>query len=146
LLRLTCMSWQMYAAISALAAGATAVFAKAGLSDVPPHLGNAVRTAMVLVLATAIVLATGEYRHFHEMSRRGWLFLALSGLATAISWVAYFKALSIGDATPVTAIDKASLAITLLLSALFLREAFGWRTGVGVGLIVGGALLVSTDR
>jgi transporter family protein len=140
------VTWQAYAAISALAAGATAVFAKAGLSDVPPHLGNAVRTAMVLVLATAIVLATGEHRHFPEMSRRGWGFLALSGLATAVSWVAYFKALSMGNATPVTAIDKASLVVTLLLSALFLREAFGWRTGLGVGLIVGGALLVSTEK
>jgi transporter family protein len=140
------MTWQVYAVISALAAGATAVFAKAGLSDVPPHLGNAVRTAIVLVLATAIVLATGEHRHLAEMSRRGWGFLALSGLATAVSWVAYFKALSMGNATPVTAIDKASLVVTLLLSALFLREAFGWKTGLGVGLIVGGALLVSTEK
>lgn len=137
------MSWQVLAVISAVAAGATSVFAKAGLADVPSNLGNAVRTAMVLVLSLAILWWSGEHKTA-TLSGRAWLFLALSGLATCISWLAYFKALSLGDATPVTAIDKTSLAVTLLLAVLFLGEPMSWRSGLGVALIVAGSIVAST--
>ena len=138
------MSWQMYAVVSAIAAGATAVLAKAGLSGVPSNLATAVRTAMVLVLATGIVFASGEHRGAVEkLTSRAWLFLGLSAVATAISWLAYFKALSMGPATPVTAIDKASLVVTWVLSIAFLGEAMGWRSGLGVALVVAGAFLMS---
>ena len=80
------------------------------------------------------------------MNARAWLFLALSGLATAVSWVAYFKALSIGDATRVTAIDKASLVVTMMLAILFLGERLDWKAGVGVALIVAGSILASSGR
>ena len=137
------MSWQIYAVISALAAGATAVLAKVGLEGVPSNLANAIRTAMVLVLSIGIAVATGEHKKAGTLDGRTWLFLALSGVATCVSWVAYFKALSMGPATPVTAIDKASLVVTWLLSVAFLGEALGWRSGIGVGLVCVGAFLMS---
>ena len=131
--------------ISAVAAGVTAVFAKAGLEDVPSHLGNAVRTTIVLLLSLGILIMTGEHRKTSEIGTRAWIFLALSGVATAVSWVAYFKALSMGSATPVTAIDKASLLVTMVLSILILGDQFSWKTALGAALIVAGALLASTD-
>jgi bacterial/archaeal transporter family protein len=137
------MSWQWWAVISAIAAGATSVFAKAGLDDVPSHLGNAVRTAIVLVLSVGILVASGEHASLSKVSSKAWLMLALSAIATAVSWVAYFKALSLGSATPVTAIDKVSLAVTMVLAVMFFGEAISLKTSLGVVLIVGGALLAS---
>jgi bacterial/archaeal transporter family protein len=128
------MSWQLYAVVSAIAAGATAVLAKVGLEGVPSNLATAVRTAMVLVLAIGIVFASGEHRDAAaKLTGRAWLFLALSAVATAVSWLAYFKALAAGPATPVTAIDKGSLVVTWLLAVAFLGEA----------LVVAGAFLMS---
>lgn len=141
------MSWQILAMISALAAGATSVLAKVGLEDVPSNLANAVRTAIVLVLSVGMVFFTGEHKAAaSKLDGHAWLFLTLSGIATAISWVAYFKALEVGSATPVTAIDKASLVVTWLLSVAFLGEAMGWRAGVGVAMVCGGAFLVSSQK
>ncbi len=137
------MTWHFYAVLSALAAGATAVFAKAGLEDVPSNLANTARTLIVLGLAAGITFVTGEHRELGTISRRAWVMLTLSGCMTALSWMAYFKALSMGPATPVTAIDKASLGVTLVLAMLFLGEAFNWKVGVGVAMIVAGALLAS---
>jgi transporter family protein len=138
------MSWQFYALVSAIAAGATAVLAKAGLAGVPSNLATAVRTAMVLVLAIGVAVASGEHRGAVEkLTGRAWLFLGLSAVATAISWLAYFKALAAGPATPVSAIDKSSLVVTWLLSVAFLGEAMGWRAGLGVALVVAGAFLIS---
>ena len=139
------MGWQAFAVISALAAGATAVLAKAGLEAVPSHLGNTVRTVVILGLGLPVLWWSGEYSKTATLSGKAWLLLALSGLTTAVSWVAYFKALSLGAATSVTAIDKASLVVTLVLSALFLSERLTWKTGIGALLIVGGAILVSAN-
>lgn len=140
------MAWISFAVISAIAAGATAIFAKLGLEEVPSHLGNAVRTGFVLVLSLIVMWWSGEHTKAASLTGRGAFFLLLSGVATAVSWVAYFKALSLGSATSVTAIDKASLAVTALLAAFFLGESLKWRVSVGVGLIIAGALLISTDR
>jgi transporter family protein len=137
------MGWQLLAVVSALAAGVTSVFAKAGLEEVPSHLGNAVRTAIVLLLSLAILFWSGEHQKTQTLNGRAWLFLALSGVATAVSWIAYFKALSIGSATPVTAIDKSSLVVTMLLALLFLGERFTWTNGLGVALIVAGSIIAS---
>ena len=139
------MGWQLLAVISAVAAGLTAVFAKAGLEGVPSHLGNAVRTAIVLSLSIAIMFWSGEHQKTGTLTARSWLFLALSGLATAVSWVAYFRALSMSSATPVTAIDKASLAVTMVLAIVFLGERLSWKTGIGVLLIVVGSILASME-
>jgi bacterial/archaeal transporter family protein len=139
------MGWQIFAIISAVAAGATSVFAKAGLDVVPAHLGNAVRTAVILGLCLAVLWWSGEYSKTSTLTRKAWLLLALSGLTTAVSWVAFFKALSLGAATSVTAIDKASLVVTLVLSLLFLSERLTWKIGFGALLIVSGAILVSAS-
>ena len=140
------MGWLLLAVISAIAAGITSVFAKAGLEDVPSHLGNAVRTGIVLALSIGVLVWSGEHQKTETLTGRAWLFLGLSGLATAVSWVAYFKALSIGAATRVTAIDKASLAVTMVLALLFLGERFNWKTGIGVALIVAGSILASAEK
>jgi transporter family protein len=140
------MSWQILAVISALAAGATSVLAKVGLEDVPSNLANAVRTAIVLALSIGVVFVTGQHKDTGKLDAHAWLYLTLSGIATAVSWIAYFKALELGSATPVTAIDKASLVVTWLLSVAFLGEAMGWRAGLGVGLVCIGAFLMSSQK
>jgi transporter family protein len=139
------MRWQILAVVSAVAAGVTAVFAKAGLEHVPSHLGNAVRTAIVLGLSLAVLWWSGEHQKSSTLNGRAWLLLGLSGIATAVSWIAYFKALSVGSATPVTAIDKSSLAVTMALAMVFLGERMGWKAIVGVVLIVAGSILASTE-
>ena len=105
--------------------------------------GTPSRTAIVLALSLTVLWWSGEHQKAGTLNGRAWLFLALSGLATAVSWVAYFKALSIGSATPVTAIDKASLVVTMILAILFLGERLSWRGGIGVMLIVAGSILAS---
>jgi transporter family protein len=137
------MNWQLWAVVSAVAAGITAIFAKMGLEHVPSNLANAIRTAIVLVLSLVILVASGEHHRASGLTSRAWLFLALSGTATAVSWIAYFKALSMGSATAVTAIDKTSLAVTMVLSALLLHERITWRSLLGVTLVVAGAMLAS---
>ena len=139
------MSWIVYAVISALAAGVTAVFAKAGLADVPSQLANAVRTFLVLLMAIAMAVALGEHKAWSTLNGRAGLFLVCSALATAVSWMAYFKALSLGPATPVNAIDKTSLAVTLVLAVTFLGETFSWRRVLGVTLVIVGAFLSSRN-
>ena len=147
LVQVSDMSWQILAVISALAAGATSVLAKVGLEDVPSNLANAVRTAIVLVLSIGVVLFTGEHKAAaSKLDGHAWLYLTLSGVATSVSWIAYFKALELGSATPVTAIDKASLVVTWLLSVAFLGEAIGWRAGLGVGMVCVGAFLMAGQK
>jgi transporter family protein len=140
------MSWQMWAAISAVAAGVTSVFAKAGLEDVPANLGNAVRTAIILAISLGVLLVSKESTAVTTLSGRTWALLAMSGLATAVSWVAFFHALAAGPATPVTAIDRASLVVTMLLAFAFLGEPIGVRRAMGALLVVAGAVLASTGR
>ena len=142
------MSWQILAVISALAAGATSVLAKVGLEDVPSNLANAGPTAIVLMLSIGVVLFTFGQQPVSSMKLDGhaWLFLTLSGVATAVSWIAYFKALELDSPTPVTAIDKASLVVTWLLSVAFLGEALGWRAGLGVGMVCVGAFLIPGEK
>ena len=135
--------WQLFAMLSAVAAGVTAVFAKAGLQDVPSNLGNAVRTGIVLLFSLLVLFVSGEHQKAGAVPTRAWIFLALSATATAVSWIAYFKALSLGPTTPVSAIDKASLVVTLVLSAMFLHERISLRVAVGVLLIIAGTLLAS---
>ena len=135
------MPWLVYALLSALFAAATAILAKIGIEGVPSNLATAVRTAVVLVFAWAIVFATGDHRALAGMSRRSYLFLGLSGIATGCSWLAYFRALQIGPANRVAPVDKLSLPLTILLAWLVLREEVTWRVATGVGLMVAGALL-----
>lgn len=135
------MTWWMYAFASALAASATAILAKVGIKGVPSNLATAVRTAVVLVFAWAIVFATRDHEALRTLKARSLVFLVLSGLGTGISWLAYFKALQMAPASRVAPIDKLSLAFTLVLAALVLGESISWRVALGAALMVSGALL-----
>jgi transporter family protein len=134
-------AWLVYALISAGAAAATAIFAKIGVAGVPSNLATALRTLVVVAFAWAIVLASGEQRELAKINGRSLVFLALSGVATGVSWLAYFRALQLGQASRVAPIDKLSLPITVALAALVLGETPTWKLGLGVALMVLGALL-----
>jgi len=135
------MAWLPYALISALAAAVTAILAKVGIQDVPSNLATAIRTAVILVFAWAIAIGGGQHHALSRVSGRSLLFLVLSGVATGVSWLAYFRALQLGPASRVAPIDKLSLALTLVLAVVFLREAITWKVVAGVVLMVAGALL-----
>ena len=135
------MIWQVYALLSAIAAGATAVLAKMGVEGVPSNLATAIRTVVILILVSAIVAVRGEQRLLVAVSPRAWLFLVLSGCATGLSWLAYFRALQIGPASRVAPVDKLSLAATLILAAIVLGERITLRVAGGVALMIVGALL-----
>jgi transporter family protein len=135
------MTWLPYALLSAAAAAATAILAKVGIQGVPSNLATAIRTVVILIFAWAIVLGQGQHHALGKISGRSLVFLILSGVATGISWLAYFRALQLGPASRVAPVDKLSLALTLVLAALFLRETIAWKVAVGVALMVAGALL-----
>lgn len=134
-------TWLLYALLSALAAGATAILAKVGVQGVSSNLATAVRTAVVLVFAWGIVLARGEAAGLRELKGRTLVFLLLSGVATGLSWLAYFKALQLAPASRVAPIDKLSLPLTVLLAWFALGEPISLRLGIGIGLMVIGAVV-----
>jgi len=135
------MTWWTYALLSAVFAAATAILAKVGVEGVPSTLATALRTVVILAFAWGIAFARGEHHVLPSLSRKTLLFLALSGVATGLSWLAYFRALQLGPASRVAPIDKLSLALTVLLAVLFLKEPLSWRLGLGVSLMVVGSLL-----
>jgi len=135
------MSWLGYALISAVAAAATAILAKLGVEGVPSTLATAIRTIVVTLVAWGLVLGLGQQQAIPTLSRRSLVFLALSGVATGVSWLAYFRALQMAPASWVAPIDKLSLPFTILLAALWLREPMTWQVAAGVSLMVIGALL-----
>lgn len=135
------MNWIGYALMGALAAGATAILAKLGLEGIPSNLSMAIRTSVVLILAWCLVFARQEAASLPLLSTRNWIFLVLSGVATGVSWLAYFKALSLAPAVRVAPLDKLSLVFTLLLAWLILGEALSWKALLGAGLMIAGALL-----
>ena len=135
------MSWLFYALISAAAAAATAILAKIGVAGVPSTLATALRTVVVVVFAWGIAVSLGEHRALAGISRRSLLFLGLSGLATGVSWLAYFRALQMAPAAWVAPIDKLSLPLTVFLAVVLLREPVTWPVAAGVTLMTAGALL-----
>ena len=135
------MAWLVYALISAGAAAATAILAKIGVEGLPSPLATAIRTVVVLVFAWGMVAALGEFRGLWMVPRRSWLFLGLSGMATGVSWLAYFRALQLGPASRVAPIDKLSLPLTILLAAVVLDEPVTLKVVSGVALMAAGALL-----
>src|SRR3954468_10690742 len=139
--RSTQMGWLFYAFVSAGAAGLTAILAKVGVAGVPSNLATAVRTLVVMAFAWTIVFATGEQRAVATVSRRSLWFLLLSGVATGISWLAYFRALQLAPASRVAPIDKLSLPLTIVLAAAVLGETVSLRVGIGVALMTLGAIL-----
>ncbi|MEO8256078.1 MAG: EamA family transporter [Acidobacteriota bacterium] len=135
------MTWMLYAFLSAVAAAATAILAKVGVEGVPSTLATAIRTLVVVACAWLMVLATHEHREMARISRRSLIFLVLSGIATGVSWLAYFRALQLGPVSRVAPIDKLSLPLTVVLAATCLGEPIGWKVVVGVALMTTGALL-----
>ncbi len=137
------MNWLTWSLLSALFAGLTAVLAKIGVERVDSNLATAVRTTVVLVFAWAIAAATGVAGGVGALPRRTWLFLVLSGVATGLSWLCYFRALQLGPASRVAPIDKLSVVFVLAFAALFLGETLTWKTATGAGLIAAGAVLLA---
>jgi len=135
------VAWWVFALASAVAAAVTAVLAKIGVERVPSNLATAVRTCIVLAFAWGIVIARCEHHALPELRGRPLLFLSLSGVATGLSWLAYFRALQLAPASRVAPIDKLSLALTIGLAALFLGEPVSWKLALGAALMVVGALL-----
>ena len=135
------MAWLIYALGSAIAAAATAILAKVGVEGVPSTLATAFRTTIVLVIAWSLVLVLGERPALLTMPRRSWIFLSLSGVATGLSWLAYFRALQLGPASRVAPIDKLSLPLTIVLAAVVLGESISWKVAAGVAMMTAGALL-----
>jgi transporter family protein len=135
-------SWLVFALVSALFAALTAIFAKAGLKDVDADVATAIRTVIILFITWGIVLFKGSNEGIHQLSRNNWLFLTLSGIATGVSWLFYYRALQYGKVAEVSAIDKGSLVFVLVLSFIFLKEPLTPRLMLGIGLVITGMLVI----
>lgn len=134
--------WKYYALLSALFAALTAIFAKIGVKDVNSNLATAIRTAIILLLTWGIVLFGGRLGEIKDISRHTWLFLLLSGVATGLSWLFYFKALQTGDVSRVAPVDKLSVVITIVLAFCLLKEPVSLKVIVGALLITAGSIVM----
>ena len=134
--------WAVYALCSAFFAALTSILAKVGIEGVNSNLATAVRTAVVLVMAWLVVFATGTADGVWNIGRRSWLFLVLSGLATGASWLFYFKALQIGEASKVIPVDKFSVVLGIIMAFIFLHEAVSAKTLIGGALIAIGTFVL----
>jgi len=137
------MSWLLWAILSAVFAGATAILAKVGVSGMDSNLATAIRTLVVLLFACAIVAATYKSGELSSVTRTGWLFLVLSGVATGLSWLCYFRALQQGPASKVAPIDKLSVVFVILFAAAFLGEKLSAVKLAGGIMIAGGAIMLA---
>jgi transporter family protein len=136
------MSWFIWALLSAFFAGLTAVLAKVGVEHIDSNLATAIRTVVILIFAWAIALAT-KNQTFSSISNRTWIFLILSGIATSLSWLCYFRALQLGEASQVAPVDKLSVVIAIVLAAIFLHERMTWHHWLGGALIFTGAVVLA---
>lgn len=134
--------WWLYALLSALFASLTAIFAKVGITGVNSNLATAIRTVIILIVAWGIVLVRGEAKGIATLSKQNLIFLIVSGIATGLSWIFYFKALQIGKVSQVAPIDKLSVALTIILSVLFLGETLTLKTVIGAVLIMVGTIVL----
>ena len=134
--------WFFFALLSAVFAALTSILAKIGIEGVPSNLATAIRTVVVILMAWAIVFLTNSQTEIVNISRKSWLFLILSGLATGASWLCYYKALQMGNATEVSAVDKFSLVITLVLAFFLLQDVLTFKTIIGCILITIGTLVM----
>lgn len=136
-------SWILWALLSAFFAGITAILAKLGVDHINSHLATAIRTVVILVFSWAIALSVVPMGALAALSRRTWLFLIFSGIATGLSWLCYFRALQLGEVSRVAPIDKLSVVFAIALAALVLRERLTWQHWTGGTLIVAGALIIA---
>ena len=134
--------WMIFAVLSAVFAALTSILAKIGIEGVNSNLATAIRTIVVVIMAWGMVFLTHAQNGLAEISKKSWIFLILSGLATGASWLCYYKALQMGDATKVVPIDKLSVVITLILAFVFLHEQFTAKSLIGCILIGAGTLIM----
>ena len=134
--------WLILALFSSVFAALTSILAKIGIDGVNSNLATAIRTIVVVVMAWGMVFLTKSQGGIAEISRKSWLFLILSGLSTGASWLCYYKALQLGDASKVVPIDKLSVVITLILAFVFLHESFTYKSVLGCILIAAGTILM----
>lgn len=134
--------WFVFALLSAVFAALTSILAKVGIEDVNSNLATAIRTVVVVLMAWGMVFITNAQNGITEISRKSWIFLILSGLSTGASWLCYYHALKIGEASKVAPIDKISVVFTVILAAIFLHEEMNAKTLIGCGLIAAGTLVM----
>jgi transporter family protein len=134
--------WWLYALLSAFFASLTAIFAKVGVTGVNSNLATAIRTIIILLVAWGIVFFRGEFKGLQNLSRHNIFFLVISGLATGLSWIFYFKALQTGKVSQVAPVDKLSVALTIVLSVVFLGEVLSWKAALGALLIIAGTIVL----
>lgn len=134
--------WFIFALLSAVFAALTSILAKVGIEGINSNLATAIRTVVVVLMAWGMVLITGTFSGITELSRKNWIFLILSGLATGGSWLCYYRALQIGSASKVVPVDKLSVVITIILAFVFLHEDFTVKSLIGCGLITAGTLFM----
>ena len=135
-------SWVIYAILSAFFAELTSILAKIGISDINSKLATAIRTIVVLIMAWGIVFMTGAQSGIQDITAKSWIFLALSGIATGLSWLFYYKALQLGDASKVVPIDKFSVVISMILAFVILKEDLTFKTVMGGILITAGTFVM----
>lgn len=134
--------WFVFALLSAIFAAFTSILAKVGIDGVNSNLATAIRTVVVVIMAWGMVFLTNTQNGVMEISRKSWIFLILSGLCTGASWLCYYRALQMGEASKVVPIDKLSIVITLILAVVFLHENLTMKSFIGCGLITAGTLLM----
>ena len=134
--------WLIFALLSAVFAALTSILAKVGIDNVNSNLATAIRTVVVVIMAWGMVFLTNAQSGISEISRKSWLFLILSGLATGASWLCYYKALQVGDVSKVVPVDKLSVVITLVLAFIFLHEEFTLKSFIGCVLIGAGTMIM----
>jgi transporter family protein len=139
------MSWLVWSLLSALFAAATAILAKIGVTGIDSNLATAIRTSVILLFTWGIAVSTHQPGAFGRLSPKTWIFLVLSGLATGLSWLCYFRALQLGPASRVAPVDKLSVAFVIVFAALFLREGLTASKIVGGLLIVAGAITLALE-
>ena len=137
-------TWQVFALGSAFFAGLTAILGKVGVTEINSNLATLIRTVVILGITALLVTFRGEWEPMDKLSGRGILFLCLSGVATGLSWLCYYRALQMADASKVAPIDKLSVAFVIVIAVLFLGEPLTWKVAVGGGLVVVGALVLAT--
>lgn len=134
--------WTIYALLSALFASLTAIFVKLGVANINSNLATAIRTVVILILVWAIVLVKGEAQGISSLSRQTIFFLVISGIATGLSWLFYFKAIQIGNVSQVAVVDKLSVGLTVILAVIFLGETMTIKTVIGAALVIAGSLVM----
>ena len=133
----------IYALISSIFASLTAIFIKLGLSDINSNLATAIRTIIILIISWIIVFYTNSFENIESINSKNLIFLIISGITTGLSWIFYFKALQIGEVSKVAVIDKLSIALTIILAFIFLKETITLKTIIGIIFIIAGTLIVS---